>query len=78
MVVSTTAHQRDNALYMAEHGAARHMPQTELSAASLASLLNTLHREALLAMAIKARGLARLQSAAAVADAIEQHVKKTP
>jgi UDP-N-acetylglucosamine--N-acetylmuramyl-(pentapeptide) pyrophosphoryl-undecaprenol N-acetylglucosamine transferase len=78
LVVSTTAHQRDNAIYMAQHGAARHMPQPELNASSLSALLTTLNREALLAMAIKARGLARLQSAAAVADAIEQHVKKKP
>jgi UDP-N-acetylglucosamine--N-acetylmuramyl-(pentapeptide) pyrophosphoryl-undecaprenol N-acetylglucosamine transferase len=29
LVVSTTAHQRDNAEYMAEHGAAVHLPQTD-------------------------------------------------
>lgn len=75
LVVSTTAHQRDNALYMAQHGAAIHLPQTELSAASLADRLQTLNRVGLTAMAIKARGLARLQSAAAVADAIEENVK---
>lgn len=77
LVVSTTAHQRDNALYMAEHGAAVHLPQTELSATSLAQRLQSLQRRDLLAMANKARGLARLQSAAAVADAIEQNVKPT-
>jgi UDP-N-acetylglucosamine--N-acetylmuramyl-(pentapeptide) pyrophosphoryl-undecaprenol N-acetylglucosamine transferase len=75
LVVSTTAHQRDNALYMAQHGAAMHLPQAELNADALAAQLKTLNRAGLLAMAIKARGLARLQSAAAVADAIEQHVK---
>lgn len=75
LVVSTTAHQRDNALYMAEHGAAVHLPQPELSAASLAQHLQNLQRSELLSMAEKAHRLARLQSAAAVADAIEENVK---
>lgn len=74
LVVSTTSHQRDNAAYMADNGAAIHLPQAELSAARLAELIQQLNRTGLAAMAIKARGLARLQSAAAVADAIEQHV----
>ena len=75
LVVSTTAHQRDNALYMAEHGAAVHLPQPELSAASLAQHLQSLQRSELLSMAEKAHRLARLQSAAAVADVIEENVK---
>ncbi len=75
LVVSTTAHQRDNAIYMADNGAAIHLPQAELNAAKLAELVQSLNRTGLAAMAIKARSLARLQSAAAVADAIEQHVK---
>jgi len=76
LVVSTTAHQRDNAIYMAERGAALHLPQSGLSAQSLADTLQGLQREQLLQMATQARGLARLQSAATVADAIEQLVKK--
>lgn len=75
LVVSTTAHQRDNAIYMQQNGAALHLPQQDLNAARLAELFRTLDRTALAAMAIKARGLARRQSAAAVADAIEQQVK---
>lgn len=75
LVVSTTAHQRDNAQYMADNGAAIHLPQAELNPAKLAELFKSLNRTGLAAMAIKARGLARLQSAAAVADAIEQNVK---
>ncbi len=75
LIVSTTAHQRDNAAYMAGHGAAVHLPQTELSPEALAQRLMVLNRDELLTMARKARTLARLQSAAAVADAIEQHVK---
>lgn len=75
LVVSTTAHQRDNAVYMANNGAALHLPQAEMTPFKLAELIKSLNRTALAAMAIKARGLARPRSAAAVADAIEQHVK---
>ncbi|HET8869183.1 MAG TPA: undecaprenyldiphospho-muramoylpentapeptide beta-N-acetylglucosaminyltransferase [Aquabacterium sp.] len=77
LIVSTTSHQRDNAEYMEQHGAAVHLPQTELSSKKLADLLSGLNRSALLTMAKRARGLARPQSAAAVADAIEQLVKPT-
>lgn len=77
LIVSTTAHQRDNAEYMAGHGAAVHLPQTELSADALAQRLMALDRTQLLTMAERARQLARTRSAAAVADAIEQHVKPT-
>jgi UDP-N-acetylglucosamine--N-acetylmuramyl-(pentapeptide) pyrophosphoryl-undecaprenol N-acetylglucosamine transferase len=74
LVVSTTAHQRDNAAWMAGHGAAIHLPQTELSPRRLADLIAGLTREALLAMATKARGLARPHAAARVADEIEAMV----
>ena len=60
LIVSTTAHQRDNAAYMAGHGAAVHLPQTELSPEALAQRLTALNRDDLLTMASKARALARL------------------
>lgn len=75
LVVSTTAHQRDNAVFMASHGAAIHLPQSDLSPATLAAQIQQLDRSTLATMADKARALARTKSAAAVADAIEQHVK---
>ncbi|MBT9611521.1 undecaprenyldiphospho-muramoylpentapeptide beta-N-acetylglucosaminyltransferase [Aquabacterium sp.] len=75
LVVSTTAHQRDNAEFMAQHQAAIHLPQTELSAETLAAKLQSLQRPDLAEMAGRARALARHQSAAAVADAIEQFVQ---
>lgn len=75
LVVSTTAHQRDNAAFMAQHDAAIHLPQTELSAQALAARLQSLQRDELARMAGRARALARHRSAAAVADAIEQFVK---
>jgi UDP-N-acetylglucosamine--N-acetylmuramyl-(pentapeptide) pyrophosphoryl-undecaprenol N-acetylglucosamine transferase len=75
LVVSTTSHQRDNAQYMAQFGAALHLPQTELTPERLAETLRGLSREALLAMAEKARSLARPRAAARVADEIERLVK---
>ncbi|HMO47274.1 MAG TPA: undecaprenyldiphospho-muramoylpentapeptide beta-N-acetylglucosaminyltransferase [Rubrivivax sp.] len=72
LIVSTTSHQRDNAAYMADHGAAIHLPQAELSAERLAGLLQSLDRSALMAMADKARSLARADAAARVADEIER------
>ena len=76
LIVSTTAHQRDNAEYMSAHGAALHLPQPELTPERLAALLAGLNREALCAMATKARALARPQAAARVADQIESMVAR--
>jgi UDP-N-acetylglucosamine--N-acetylmuramyl-(pentapeptide) pyrophosphoryl-undecaprenol N-acetylglucosamine transferase len=70
-IASTTAHQRDNAAWMAAEGAAIHLPQTELTAQRLADKLKALNRPTLLAMAEKARALARPGAAARVADEIE-------
>ena len=75
LVVSTTSHQRDNAVFMAQHGAALHLPQAELTPARLHELLSGLDRAALLAMADKARSLARPRAAARVADEIEGMLK---
>jgi UDP-N-acetylglucosamine--N-acetylmuramyl-(pentapeptide) pyrophosphoryl-undecaprenol N-acetylglucosamine transferase len=75
LVVSTTAHQRDNAAWMAAQGAALHLPQGELTAPKLADTLRGLDRAALLAMATRARALARPQAAARVADEIEKLVR---
>lgn len=71
LVVSTTSHQRDNAQWLAGQGAAIHLPQAELSPKRLAEILSGLTREALLAMATKARALAMPKAAAKVADQIE-------
>ncbi len=77
LVVSTTAHQRDNARWLAGQGAGIHLPQTELDAERLAQQLASLDRSALLAMAEKARAAARPQAAARVADELERLVNKT-
>ncbi len=75
LVVSTTTHQRDNAIFMAQHGAALHLPQAELTPEALHALLSGMDRAALLAMAEKARALARPRAAARVADEIEGMLK---
>ncbi|TXI20408.1 MAG: undecaprenyldiphospho-muramoylpentapeptide beta-N-acetylglucosaminyltransferase [Roseateles sp.] len=71
LVVSTTSHQRDNAVFMAQHGAALHLPQTELTPQRLHELVAGLDRAQLVAMGDKARALARPRAAARVADEIE-------
>ena len=75
LIVSTTSHQRDNADFMARQGAAVHLPQAELTAVRLAAELSAMTRENLLAMATRARALARPKAAARVADEIEKLVK---
>lgn len=75
LVVSTTSHQRDNARFMAQHEAALHLPQQELTPERLRDLLLALDREQLLAMGRRAHGLARPRAAARVADEIEEMVK---
>ncbi len=74
LIVSTTSHQRDNATYMAQHGAAIHLTQVDLTSQGLADLLRRLDRPQLLAMAEKARALSRPRAAARVADEIERLV----
>lgn len=72
LVVSTTSHQRDNAIWMAAHGGAIHQPQAELSPQGLAQLLQRLTRDDLLKMAVNARKLGRPNATAAIANEIEE------
>ena len=76
LVISTTAHQRENAAWMAEHGAAVHVKPSQVTAQNIAAIVGSLSREGLLAMATKARALARPHAASRVADEIEKLVKK--
>lgn len=71
-VVSTTAHQRDNAQYMAAHGAAVHLPQAELTAARLSELLRSMTRDRLLAMAQAGRAIGKPNATETVAAVIER------
>lgn len=75
LVVSTTAHQRDNAEFMAKAGAAVHLPQAEATPQRLAQLLTDTTRARCLQLAEAARRLARPQAAARVADEIEKLLK---
>ena len=72
LVASTTSHQRDNAQWMAKQKAAIHMPQTELSAQAVATLLETLTRAACLAMANAARDVGKRDSNEAIAQVLEE------
>ncbi len=74
LVVSTTSHQRDNATWLAAHGAALQLPQAELTPQCLADMFKTLGREVLLNMATQARALAKPKAAARVADELERLV----
>ena len=76
LVVRTTSHQRDNADYLAGHGAGLHLPQAELTPQALADRLQQLDRPRLLALALAARALARPQAAARVADELDKLVRK--
>jgi UDP-N-acetylglucosamine--N-acetylmuramyl-(pentapeptide) pyrophosphoryl-undecaprenol N-acetylglucosamine transferase len=71
LVVSTTAHQQDNARWLASEGGAIHLPQSELTAEKLSELITSLDRTRLLRYANAARALAVPNAAARVADEIE-------
>lgn len=71
LLASTTTHQRDNAIYLERAGAAVHLPQSGLTAESLAALLTSLPRERLQAMAEAARGLGKPHATESVADELE-------
>jgi UDP-N-acetylglucosamine--N-acetylmuramyl-(pentapeptide) pyrophosphoryl-undecaprenol N-acetylglucosamine transferase len=72
LVASTTSHQRDNAQWMAKQNAAIHLPQTELTPDALAALLQSITREACLAMADAAHSIGRRQANEMIADVLEE------
>lgn len=61
-------HQTGNARFLAEAGAAILLPQAELTPEKLAALLRELTREKLMAMAEKARALAKPEATRVVAE----------
>ena len=69
-------HQTTNARFLSERDAALLVPQAELSPQRLAETLERLDRPRLLAMAERARELARPDAAAQVADACEAIARK--
>jgi UDP-N-acetylglucosamine--N-acetylmuramyl-(pentapeptide) pyrophosphoryl-undecaprenol N-acetylglucosamine transferase len=76
LTVATTSHQRDNAAYMHDAGAAMHLPQPDLTPEALAQLLRGLDRERLLTMAIAARTLAEPDATRRVAALCEEMAKR--
>ena len=71
LIASTTSHQRDNAQWMAQAGAAIHQPQSELNVDALASLIKTLTRERCLHMASAAYQHGRRDANEAIARVLE-------
>jgi UDP-N-acetylglucosamine--N-acetylmuramyl-(pentapeptide) pyrophosphoryl-undecaprenol N-acetylglucosamine transferase len=76
LTVSTTTHQRDNALYLERAGAAVYLAQESLTADRLAGLIGGLNRSRLAQMAGQARALGKPMATATVADVLENVAKK--
>jgi UDP-N-acetylglucosamine--N-acetylmuramyl-(pentapeptide) pyrophosphoryl-undecaprenol N-acetylglucosamine transferase len=76
-VASTTSHQRDNARWMAQQGAAVHLPQTELSAEALAKLLTSMRRADCLTMARAAHAVGKRNANEAIAAVLETLVQRS-
>jgi UDP-N-acetylglucosamine--N-acetylmuramyl-(pentapeptide) pyrophosphoryl-undecaprenol N-acetylglucosamine transferase len=71
-IASTTAHQRGNAQWMAQHQAALHLPQGELSAARLAEILKKTTRDMCRKMAEAAYQIGRRDANDAIANVLEK------
>ncbi len=74
-VASTTAHQVDNAKWMAQQQAAQHLPQASLTPAALAALLQTMQRAQCKQMACAAHTLGRRDAKQEIAVILEQFGK---
>jgi len=77
-IARTTDHQRSNAQWLAEHGAAIHLPQQQLNPSRLAQIFASLDRDRLVQMALNARALGRPNATGMVADAIEHIANARP
>jgi UDP-N-acetylglucosamine--N-acetylmuramyl-(pentapeptide) pyrophosphoryl-undecaprenol N-acetylglucosamine transferase len=71
-IASTTSHQRDNARWMAQHQAAIHLPQAELSVERLAAVLKQTTRDACRIMAEAALAIGRRDANQAIASVLEK------
>jgi UDP-N-acetylglucosamine--N-acetylmuramyl-(pentapeptide) pyrophosphoryl-undecaprenol N-acetylglucosamine transferase len=76
-VASTTSHQRDNAIWMDKQKAAVHLPQGELNARRLASLLQSTSRDDCLRMAEAAMAVGKRDANDAIAGVLEQLAGRT-
>lgn len=75
-MASTTTHQRDNAVWMAKHNAAIHLPQNELSAERLAAILRETTRDTCRKMAEAAYEIGRRDANDAIARVLENLAAK--
>ena len=71
-LASTTTHQRDNAVWMAQQQAALHLPQSEMTAEHVAHIINSTNREQCAAMAQAAYDNGRRDANEAIAEILEQ------
>lgn len=69
-------HQTHNALFLSEHHAAIHLPQSALNAEKIAHYLSELSRTELSEIAQKARSLAKSDAAQTVAEICASYAKK--
>lgn len=76
LTVSTTSHQRANALYLEKAGAALYLPQEEFGAEKLSGVLAGLTRARLLELASCARALGKPEATQTVADVLEAVAQK--
>lgn len=72
LVASTTTHQRNNAQWMARQQAAIHLPQSELNPQSLATLLQSMTRQACQVMAQAAYAAGKRDANEAIANELEK------
>ena len=72
LVASTTSHQRQNAIWMADQKAAIHLPQSELTAERLAALLQSVTREQCLEMANAAYAIGKRDANQTIATILEE------
>lgn len=77
LVVSSTSHQRDNAMFMAQHQAAIHLPQVEMTPEKLVSMLQSMTRERCRVMAEAAWAVGRRDANEKIADALEKMAAKS-
>lgn len=71
LVVSTTSHQRDNAVWLEQQKGAFHLPQSELTPGHLSALLQSLTRPMCLSMAESAYAAGKRDANSAIASALE-------
>jgi UDP-N-acetylglucosamine--N-acetylmuramyl-(pentapeptide) pyrophosphoryl-undecaprenol N-acetylglucosamine transferase len=71
LVASSTSHQRANAEWLSAAGGALHLPQTALSAAKLAEVIQSMSREKCLSLAQAAYQAGRRDASATIGNILE-------